>query len=162
MRDEFDNLVGALWTTLGLPTPAPTADKRAAVTIDGFALTLREAQDGRRMLVECRVGRLSSDTARRAQQVRTILKTSPALLPRNRAGTFVEETPAGSIVTIAGVLPYGRRDPGALAELVEDVLQLAEIHSATLAGDMSQAGRRPTAPAAAQVAFATENLIFRP
>jgi hypothetical protein len=161
MSSNFEAVVAALWASLGLPSPRIGAKAEAVLTVDGRAITLAMSPDERHVVISAEAGPLSADLVLQDQQLRRLLRESLGLLPTNRAGLRLRTAaPAQPGDPVAGIEAIGPCRVDAVAELthlVEDVLQLLDIHATTL----SQASeRRPGVPDNLPVS-SEESLIFR-
>lgn len=160
MSGNFETVVGALWASLGLPRPRIVGKAEVVLTVDGRSVTLALSPDERHILVAAVLGPLSSDPVRQDQQLRRMLRESLGLLTTNRAGLGLraDTGSAGSVGPVAAIEAIGpcRVDAaGDLTRLIEDVLQLLDIHGATL-NQVSDRRMETEIPVTSE-----ESLIFR-
>jgi hypothetical protein len=160
MSTEFKAIVGKLWASLGLASPAFKADDEIFLNIDGVEIKLSESPDGRHVLVAGTAGRLSEDPTRRADQVRTLLYSNLAALTSNRScvGLHPKDAAVPNVI-VQGIYPYDINQVDRLMAVVQDVLSYLEALGAVVKDDRKAPPVK--APTANDPAFG-DALVFRP
>jgi hypothetical protein len=165
MAQEFREIVAALWRSLRLSRPRFHPENgAAALTVDGVAITLRLAKDGRHIAVAARAGRLSASPAAAEAQVAHLLKANLATLLSSRAGLCLEDQEAQSpSALVRAVVPFDPRGADhattklmeRLVKAISDVAHLARAHGRVLGSDA------PAQPTTLVEELSSDMLVFR-
>lgn len=143
MSTEFNAVIEALWSSLGLSKPEFTSAGSAFLAVDGLDIELSEADDGRHIVVSVTAGQLSRNPVTQAEQVRSLLASALGNLAVNRACVCLDQSinPPGVVVRAIAPCDSARLDQ--LATVVGDVSNLVEAHERELFGHSRPAGPRP-------------------
>ncbi len=161
MASRFDTMVADLGKQLGLPAlraagPGSTG-LRVDLRIDGVSIELTEAPDGRSVVVRGTLGPLAADPARRAEQVRRLLRDGLGLMSSSTAGLVVEEAASGApMVRAVATYAYRHRLNPRLIRAIEEVTEACERHAALFADADPRGGPNQ------RLAPDSDAVIFRP
>jgi hypothetical protein len=160
MSDAFTGEMTRLWGSLGLTAPAFRSETTVVLRIDEIDVVLSETPDGRCVLASARAGRLSGEPSRRAEQVRGLLQTNLGVLADNRSCVCLDDKSAPHpTVLVRALYPYAARQIDRLKRMIEDVVDMVELHRSSLSDQPMTLAATPRAVAGPAP---EESVIFRP